>query len=160
MNNIQTFKTIPIGALVSRPEEEDSKYTKKIPDLPPNIKTLISSERTGAYVRGLVKHHDLPEEKAPQIAFSVLQVALGEKQLAQLSSLLSSNVQISSDLSQKIADEIEKDLFAPVMLELNNYLAQKKKDSKSTSPTEGMDNVVNLKDNPTPKKSFPLPPKK
>lgn len=159
MNNTIIDKTIPLKSMLLRPETEQQKLLEDSFELPKSVRLMIISPNTGSYVRGLTKHHQIPEGTTPKVAFAILQIALGIKQLSQLASMLSSEIQVSNEKAQKMAQEIEKDLFSPIMPELESYLAKKKKNSKPQSPTEGMDNVVNLKDNPQPNKPFPLPPK-
>lgn len=160
MNNFtEKVVKIPLDCLLCLPPTESDNYVTKATTLPKNTYNLFSSARIGSYIVGLTKHHDLPLEKTSVISFLTLQVALGERTLAQLPAALSAELQVANDTAQKIAKEIENDLFTPIMMELNNYLAKKKEASKPKSPTEGIGNVVNLKDKPKPNKPFPLPPK-
>lgn len=151
-------RSVPISSLLLLPTEKRMPYFDQLEIMPRNLRLLLFSPRTGAFIRGLTKVYNVPSEKAPTIALTVLKIAYGEKSLAQLASILSTELQLSNDKAQRIAQEIEKELFAPVMLELNQYLAQKKKAPTSPITTQpqasGARNVLDLKSQSRP----PLPP--
>lgn len=159
MGSLDTLKTFPIGSILTRPEEEDVHYLQKIRQLPQNLRKLISSPTTSAFIRGLTKTYDVPPDKNPLVAFVVLQIVCGERTLSQLANTLATELRLAHGQSQKMAIEIEKELFAPVMLELNKHLTQQKKQStvaENPLPSQagGARNVLDLKSQPRP----PLPP--
>lgn len=168
MTELELFKTYPIGSILIRPDSEDTHYLQQITALTPGLKSLIASPTTSAFIRGLTKTYDVPPDKNPWVAFVVLQIACGEKTLTQLPNLLSTELQLVNNKAQQMAQEIEKELFVPVMLELNQYLAQQKTPRRSassvgqaatgTAPSAtaagGAHNVLDLKSQPRP----PLPP--
>lgn len=163
--NISDYKTVPFGVISTlEPRQQQDVYLEKFFRVPKNTKKIITSTNTGSYIRGLVKTHKLQPEQAPQIAFAVLRVAVGEIALPKLATVLSSELKLANDKAQKIATEIEKDLFAPVALELNEYLA-KQKQSQGAGQTKraqdaGASNVLNLKNTPKPPRppQIPKPP--
>jgi hypothetical protein len=157
--NLLEYRSTPIGSLMDIPKDTSEKYFTFIFLTPSNIQSLLISARTGAFIRGLAKTYNIPIEKAPKIAFAVLQIALGEKTLAQLGSLLSTELPAPNDVAQKIANEIEKELFAPIALELNQYLAKKKQATLASRPMGGASNVLNLKNTPQPPPPPPIPKK-
>lgn len=153
------FKTIPAGSILMAPEANDNQGVDQLRSLPSSLQKMLASERTGAYIRGLTKTYDVPLEQAPQIAFMVLQIAVGEKPLGQLGGMLSSELKLANDKAQKMAQEIEKELFGPVMLEFNKYLQDKKamKPGVMDKMRVAPQNVLNLKEVPKPP-AAPLPP--
>lgn len=159
VDSLFSFKTIPAGSLLIGSETNDAPYTGQLNILPDSLKKMLISERTGAYIRGLTKTYDVALEQAPQIAFMVLQIAVGEKPLGQLGGMISSELKLANDKAQKMATEIEKELFGPVMLEFNKYL----QDTKAMKPgvmdkmRVAPQNVLNLKEVPKPP-AAPLPP--
>lgn len=159
MNQWLDFTSYPIGSLLERPAPERTSYMEKIGQLPSPLQDILYSWQTGAYLRGLTKTHNLPLEQATSLAFIVTQISLGEKTLAQLASMLSTQLRVANDKAQQIAKEIERDLFAPLMLELNNYLLQKKKTAASPpNVARGVQNVIDLKNQPRPPVPPPIPP--
>lgn len=152
------FETIPIGSILSVPASERLPYISKIVALPDSIYQMIASPKTGAVIRGMTRLNQLQLDQSPLISFAVLQVALGEYEISQLPSVLSTKLRIPNDKAQAIAREIEKELLAPIALELNQYLAQKKRTAQSImnkGPGNiGAQNVLNLKE----QRQQPKPP--
>lgn len=138
------LNSTPIGSLTARSLEERSQYASAVFRTPPHVQDLLFSMKTSSYLRGLVKSHRLPEEQAPHVAFAVLQICVGAKTFAQLPSLLSTELHVANDIAQRLATEIERDLFSPILLELNQFLAQKKSMGQHSSD-QGLSNVVDLK---------------
>jgi hypothetical protein len=176
---LSTYTSTPLGSLVSLTSEQRLPLLTKAAAAPPLIQDMLTAVHTGAFVRGLVKAYDLVPEHAQRIAFIILRVTVGEEVRAQIPSLLASELSLSTVVAQKIAIEIERDLFAPIALELNKYLSTRKKTpttdpatppsasaplaTNSSAATHGMRNVLDLKNKPAaPKPAFPprpsLPP--
>lgn len=153
------FDTVPACSVIQRPEQERLSYIESLQRVPIKLREFLGSPRTGAYIRGLTKTFDVPLEKAPTIAFAVLRVAVGEKPLGQLGGILSAELPLPNDKAQKIAQEIEKELFGPVMLEFNKYLAGRRASKpgvlqKIQVPPQ---NVLNLKTPSSPPSSPKFP---
>lgn len=146
-----SFETYPIGAGMAQPIERWDEICELVNLIPRSARNMISSPRTAAFIRGIAKTHNLQTEQGPSIAYAVLQVVLGEKTLAQLSSLLSSDLKIANDKAQAIASEIEKELFAPIMLEYNKFMQSRKAQPKQS--LGGAMNVLNLKTTSKPSTS-------
>lgn len=136
-------QSIPISSTLLLPEEQRNKYFSALENMPKVIRTILFQPSTGAYIRGLTKVYNLPLEKAPIIALVTLEAFLGFGQLTKLASMLSSKLGIANDLSQRISTDIEKELFAPVMLEYNTYISNLK--VRPAQSTGGAANVLNLK---------------
>ncbi len=132
----EDYKSIPIGSLLLRDRPEEQRYMQRLAQLPNGLIDVLMSPTTAAYLRGLLKINGIPLEQAPIVAFAVLQICFGEKTLAQLSSMLSTELRLPHDKAQAVASEIERELFSPVLLELNQYLAQKRQAAKSPFRTE------------------------
>lgn len=159
------FTTIPANSFLIIPEEARASYIQAIIPLHAKIRDVLYSTDTGAFVRGTAKTYTLAPEDAPKIAFAILEIAIGKKTFAQLPAVLSSELQLPMDKAQKMAGEIEKDLFGPVRNELNAFLQSQKSGVTSpnkippTKPMANMRNVLDLKEI-TPKPKQPqLPPK-
>ncbi|MBI3255999.1 MAG: hypothetical protein HYZ63_03440 [Candidatus Andersenbacteria bacterium] len=148
------FESQPNGSLLTISELDRLPYIEGIVAMPASVHKIISSSATGSYIRGLAKTFNLPPTAASQIALQVLAVATGLKRLADLAGLLSSVLKIANDKAQAIATDIEKELFAPVMLDFNKYLQTRK--TAAPQPTGGAMNVLNLKKPP----SLPTQPSK
>lgn len=133
-DSLSSYKTIPIGSLLTISEEQELFYLEAIKMLPQQLKTLVTSERTGAYIRGLAREVRLADEVAARIAFSVLRVVIGEIALAQLEVVLATELRLPTDTAQAMAKDIEKELFGPVMMELNQYLQAKQKPEQASTP--------------------------
>lgn len=128
------FAYLPAGSLVLLPDEQRVKHIQNLVDLPRNLRQLSTSMKIASYLKGMTRNFNLAPAQGEYIALIVFQVTTGEYTLAAMPTLLSSTLRIANDKAQKIAQEIERDIFAPVALELNQYLAQKK--SKAGSITE------------------------
>lgn len=174
------FQSTPLGSLQELPSEQRLPYLTLMENLPSHLKEIVSSGKTGAYLRGLAKSHQIQEQQIPILARIIFRTVVGDKTLAQLPALLSTELKIANDKAQKIAQEIERDLLAPVALELNQYLAQQKKkrgsmaDKLAEQPKPAMrgphtapsrfprkpaapPNILNLKDNKKPPAPPPIP---
>lgn len=136
-----------MGSLVTIPEEKRLHYIEAINASPKNVGDLLLSLNTGAYLRGLAKSFNVPEEKASVIAFAVVRVAVGELAFSQLAAALVTELSLPTDQAQSMAWEIEKDLFTPIKQELKEYWAKLKNPSI---------NPQNPPQNPSP----PVPPDK
>lgn len=156
MDRFEDFTSIPVGSLLDVPPERRRKYLSAIFALPTSLQDIVFQPRTGAFVRGFTKTYNVPVEKYSSIAFMILQTLIGESTVSRLSNLLSTQLQLPNDKAQAMAQEIEKELFVPVMLELNQYLAQQKAPAPpaATPSAGGARNVLDLKSQPRP----PLPP--
>ncbi len=156
----QLFIAKPLGSLLTRPPLEQDRLIEKSFTFPRSVKSLLTAERTGAYIIGLAKAYKLSISQAHSIAFMVLTVGLGEKKLAQLPSLLSTELRLPNDAAQKMAREIEEDLFGPVRKELEEYWRKNPPSSRQSGTLArqgsegGVRNVLNLKEQKRP----PVPP--
>jgi hypothetical protein len=161
MDWYEDYISIPIGSLLTREVNKDDHYMQELVELPRGIINIILSPKTGAYIRGLVKAHNLRPEMASIISYSTLQICYGEKEIAQLPSILSTELKIPNDTAQQLSQDIEKELFAPVAIELNQYVTKKRQlrqsiTSKSRGPV-GTQNVLDLKKQQQPPKPPPIP---
>lgn len=147
-NDLDLYKTIPIGSLLILSEEEAQGALEAARSLPSNLKSLVISEKSGAYVRGLVRADGLPPQAAVRLALMILRVVIGEVLLSQLSSVIASDLRVGQDTAQAMAKDIEKELFGPVIMELNQYLQIKRAAETPTEPSErtvGGPNVLDLR---------------
>lgn len=167
MNPNLTFLTYPIGAGMAQGEQRWAEISELVNNTPQTILDMVASPQTASYIRGVAKAHQLTAEQSYTIAYAVLRVALGEKRLAELSSILSSELAIANDKANQIAQELEHDLFAPIAIELNRHADQrrqevKKLENKATGNPRaaGATNVLDLKQQPQPPRppAIPRPP--
>lgn len=158
MINFDLYKCEPFGSILTRPIDEQATLLEMVFSLPTNTRMMVTSPKTSAYVRGLARAHQLSINQAWQMAFDILIVTLGIKSLAQLPSLLSTDLQLSNEKAQALAKEIEQDLFTPIILELNNYLSriksQRAQKAEQIARQAGARNVLNLKS----QTNIPQPP--
>lgn len=141
MNDV--FFSTPFGSLTSLDRSQRKQYLQPFNSMPSHVQEMLQDLKTGSFFRGLAKQFRLPLDQAEKLAFAVLRVAVGEIELAKLGVTLSAELKLPNDKAQAIAKEIEKELFAPVMLELNQFLEKQKK--QSTQQPMGVKNVVDLK---------------
>jgi len=159
----QLYKSKPLGAVLTRPSTEQDRLIERSFTLPRSVKNLFISERTGAYIIGLAKAYELSTDHAPVIAFIVLRVGFGDNILAQLPSLLSTELKLPNDKAQKMAREIEEDLFGPVRKELEEYWRKNPPSSRQSGTLArqgsegGVRNVLNLKEQKQPPMPPPMP---
>lgn len=166
----QLYKSKPLGSVLTRPLIEQDRLVERSFTLPRSVKNLFVSERTGAYIIGLAKAYELSTDHAPVIAFIVLRVGFGDKTLAHLPSLLSTELKLPNDKAQAMAREIEEDLFGPVRKELEEYWRKSKvgtppfaKATGGESARQGQAgdagarNVLNLKEQKQPPMPPPMP---
>lgn len=156
------FISIPFEALIKRPEAEEAQYIEQLSQLPKNVRAIVTSARTGSFLRGVLKTNDLLSlDNSVALSMIVIEICFGKKTLAQLPSMLSTDLRLANDKAQKMASEIERDLFAPIILEYNEFLANKRKQTGSTTASaqsSGAHNVLDLKNNSTPPAPPPIPP--
>lgn len=156
----QLYKSKPLGSVLTRPSVEQDRLIERSFTLPRPVRNLFVLERTGAYIIGLAKAYKLSTDHAPVIAFTVLRVGFGDKTLAQLPSLLSTELKLPNDKAQAMAREIEEDLFGPVRKELEEYWRRQKSgpSAPEASVSEaGARNVLNLKEQERPPQPPPMP---
>lgn len=166
MESNDVIKTIPIGSILLGPEEDDGITLRTTQEIPVKIKNLLSAMQTGAYIRGIAKEFQLPDETASRLAYTVLRIGIGKITLAAFASTLSTELKLPNDKAQKMAAEIQKDLFDPIMPELNAYLAKKKQEATGIMQhgrenvereAGGAKNVLDLRTVPQPPKPPQIP---
>ncbi len=153
------LSSVPIGSLITLPEGQRSHYISLVVELPDAVRSVIFSTETGAYLRGLAKNYQLAPERSSIIALAFVRVAVGELSIAKLASELSTKLPLPNDKANRIAREMEQDLFIPVQQELGEHWAKQRKEGPArqaeTKANEGgAKNVLNLKR----EKSGPPPP--
>lgn len=143
------YNSVPVGSLVTLPAARRRYYIDRVLSLPRTVRDMLFSPRTGAFTRGLAKGYGLPEKKSSRLALATLRIAVGEKTLAQLPSVLSTELRLANDQAQKMAQEIEEGLFKPVVNELNVYLEKKRgvgdRPITQSGGVRGVRNVLDLK---------------
>ncbi|MDP3997214.1 MAG: hypothetical protein Q8P73_01805 [bacterium] len=156
------YMSIPIESLLSRDVVEEKKYINALNSVSGPLRSIIFSARTGAYLRGVGKTYSVSPALISSLSFIVLKICFGEITLSRLSVVLSSELKLSMDKAQKMALEIERDLFAPVMMELRtvntaksvNTVNSAPANNKTVSGSMGLRNVLDLKKQQSP----PRPP--
>lgn len=152
-----TLKTIPVGAVLTLPEEQRLPTLEKLNNSPASIRNLASAERTGAYVRGLARTYNLSLEQSWNIALTLLYLCLGEIPRQELVPHLSQQAGIPTDTAQKIVQDIDRELLTSVNLDLNRLLAQKQGNTPSPQPSP-TPTRSDLTPKPTPSPTKPSPP--
>jgi hypothetical protein len=171
---------IPMWSSLREPEEETERFLREWRNVPANLKTILSSPTTAAYLTGVAKTFKVPVEQVPEIAYLVLQIGLAREQLENLNSRLARLLSLAPDTAHTMAKELEESLFMPVMLELVSQQHQKPPQvSRAPSPPERnvaqplpqqlpttppprqpmvlSKNVIDLKNQPP--RSTPVPPR-
>lgn len=170
------FIFYPIGAALAQTAERWETLSRIMETMPRSIRDMLISPQTASFIRGMIKTHNLPHEAGYHLAYLVSRVAVGEVSLAQLQSVMATELKLPLEQAAPIAREIEKELFVPIMLEFNQYLAARKSGApprtssavtpapplRPAAPTapppttgSGARNVLDLKSQPRP----PVPPR-
>lgn len=143
------FNSTPTGrGLLSVPADQRRTYILAIQNMPQTLFKTINSNTSAAFLQGIAKQFKMTSNQTLRLALAVLRIAVGEVSLAKFGAALSSELQLPNDKAQAIAKEIEKELFAPVMLELNQFLEERKKENENSggkAKQAGATNVVDLK---------------
>lgn len=161
---ISAYKSTPIGSLHRISDEERLPYIETILETPENVQRIIFSANTGAFFRGICKQFQLAPEIAEEIAFLFTLICIGKIEFHQFAVQLSSRLRISLNQANQISQEIEKEIIAPVSLELNQYLSKRKQQkntlvkTQSTTTLGAPSNLLNLKDNRKPPRPPSIPP--
>lgn len=121
MNPNLRFLDYPISAGMTHGARRWDRICDLLEEMPKSIRDMLASAHSASFIRGLYKLYKLPPEQGQTIAYAVLQVALGEKTLAQLSGRLAAKLPLPEDSAQKMAAEIEQDLMRPVRKDLERY---------------------------------------
>src|SRR3989344_6061400 len=130
---MDSFHILPIGSIYSREEKASIGYLDIVQNLPLSLRGMTASTETASYIKGLSRTYDIPEEKQPSIAFAILELSIGKKTFDQIPAVFSTELGLSPDKAQKMASEIEKDIFGPVKRELDEFL-QGQKGTRTTVP--------------------------
>jgi len=159
MVNIERYVATPLGSTILLDQAASSHCVDQYTQLPSNLRAFASSPKTGSYIMGLIKNFNLPAGTETKIALSLFRILTGDNTFAQLSTVLSSSLKISTSKAETIVAEIEKELIAPIAHDLNSYLSAKKRikasiTSKMSTDHASSNNVINLKDQTRP----PIPP--
>lgn len=154
------FNSVPVNSVLIVPEEHRGLYVHEAFQTEQVVRDMLISAHTGAYLRGVAKSYQLPSTAAPVLAFAVLRIAIGEIELAKLGSLISGDLQLANDQAQKIAQELERDLFAPISRALNTQVAKQAQQQATTSKDQaqlaGARNILNLKEQRQPPQPPPI----
>jgi hypothetical protein len=138
-----------LGAMAVLDDVRRAQLREKFSKTTGGVRKLVLSQESIPFLRGLARTHNVPDDKVPKLALGVLYVALGEWPLSNLAAGLSSTMGIPNDVAQKVAAEIEKELFAPIMLEFNKFLEkQRQPKAEEKAKQAGATNVIDLKNKP------------
>ena len=154
-----TLNDVPIGSLVELSDQEREGYLGLVFTVPSGAREVLFSDKTSAFVRGLVKNYNIQEAGRQAISLAILKVVIGKISFVQLPSVLSTEAKLPNDQAQKIAKEIEADLLKPVRAELDEFWAKRNEDkpimeAEKRAAEGGARNVLNLKKEQKP----PAPP--
>src|SRR3989338_8019270 len=125
------FSNTFIESLVNLQESDRLRYLALIFTMPEKIRSILFTAETASYIRGFLKAHDIPLNYTETLSISIICILTGEKTMAQLPAILSTELKLQNDKAQKMAAEIEKDVFGPVKAELDEFLRKQKARSGS-----------------------------
>ena len=166
----EQLNRIPLRVLHTSFASKEEVYLRRFSALPENLRELLTSPRTGAFLFGLMREKNVPISRFDRVMLSVIKVVFGDVGFSDLPFDLE-KAGITKDIGSNMSLEIEKDLFAPVVMELGKVQKQAErpagKSENTTSPSpslsrrgdqrpehSGMSNVLDLKE----KKYPPAPP--
>lgn len=155
----EIYTAIPTSSVIQLSREDVDYYIKEMNCLPDAIFRVMNSPNTGAFLHGLAgKAGNNEPQQAAILGFTVLQVSIGEVPLAQLAGAISTNLKLPNDKAQKLANEIEKEIFLPISGELQEYVAKQRQSKTSirdkldqgqpSSQTDRPQNLIDLKKDP------------
>ena len=143
--NIELFKSIPANSITGLPENIRLIYLENTLSLPEKVQDMLFSDSTGAYIQGLAKSNQISSENAFKIGLAILEIAIQERDISELSTKLSKELEISQDSALKMASEIDQDLFAPIQSDLDAFWAQQSSPAPaatvSAQPTRQTDSL-------------------
>lgn len=153
------YTSVPIGSFIDQPAETRIYYWQKIFMLPETARKMLVNVNTGAGIRGICRNYGFPLTQSQQIALVIVRLAIGEMKFSQLAGFLSASMSLPNDKAQRMAREIEQDLFGPIRQELEAHRAKEKKEKPAAqaqvkAEESGANNVLNLKKESQP----PVPP--
>lgn len=147
--DLQRYIARPFGSLILQPEETHDETINNWAKLPEKMRSVTSSARTAAFLIGLSKNYGIETNKLGIVSWAVFLVSLGDLKLSQLAATLSSEVPMPNDKAQAMAVEIERELFAPLALELaevrKNRSVADAEGRAGQAQAAGAQNVVNLR---------------
>jgi hypothetical protein len=147
MDTIDRYSATPLGSLSTRTLEEENQFLDNLNKLPTRLRDMLSSFKTGSYLSGLIKTNKLPEKLTAQLAYHVLRTGYGMQGFSGIEDGLK-KLGVPEDKAKVITTDIERNLFAPISMEYNQYLRERKtvpKKAGPAKPTDGMSNVLDLK---------------
>lgn len=175
------FSNVLMESLLGCSDAERLRYLQSIFGAPTKIKSIFFAPETTSYVVGFLKSHDISLDYINILSLSIVRILAGDKSFVQLPGMLATELKLPNDKAQKMAAEIEKDLFGPVRQELDEFIRKQKVKGGSmvnkssgaspiskphpTSPFDrssglrGARNLLNLKELNAPKRPGQLPPK-
>lgn len=126
MAEFDTFFSIPSGSMARiEDREERQRYLDAFNALPKELMAVVNDAKIGAWLRGVATANNLPVEQSADIARVVLEVVCGMIRPDEMAKALSERLKVDRALGARISGEIEKELLAPVALELNQFLQGK-----------------------------------
>ena len=139
--DIESFKSIPANSITGLPEETRLNYLETALSLPTKAQDMLFSDSTGAYVQGLVKSNHIAPEHAFKIGLAILEVAIHKKEISDLSTTFSKELEMSPEAAMLIASEIDQDLFAPIQGELDAFWTQQAPGSSAVPAQRKLDSL-------------------
>ncbi len=139
--DIELFKLIPANSITGLPEGTRLNYLESALSLPVKAQDMLFSDSTGAYVQGLAKSNHIAPEHAFKIGLAILEIAIHKKEISELSTTLSKELDVSLDNAVEMASEIDQDLFAPIQGELDAFWAQQESASPTTAAPKKLDSL-------------------
>lgn len=145
---------VPALTLIDQETSTRSSAVQQLFQLPDTVFGMVTSLKTGAYLKRVAKDHELNEQQLQALSKSVLDIALGNLAPTQHAPTIAKELKVSTDMAHKLSSTLEKDLFAPIALDLNKPRRQQSTPT-SDNPPPKPPNVLNLKDQQSP----PAPPR-
>lgn len=152
------FSSIPINSVILAPEGARVARLEKALGTSDKVQNILFSQEIGVYIQSLARDYGLQPNQAVTISYLVLRVAIGELELAQLPSALSSETKLPTPQASKLASDIENEILAPIKGELRQQRQGANTDLSSKAEKEGAKNIVNLKSPNQPKPPSPTAP--
>jgi hypothetical protein len=105
------------------------KYREKYRNSTTAIKEFMSSDSYMNTIKRVVRKYDIPKEKIRDFSYEIALIVVGVNAKENLSKNLENQVNVPSEVAQKIASEIDKSIFSQVKESLE----------KIQHPKEGVD---------------------
>jgi hypothetical protein len=104
-------------------DDLNAKLAERFKALPKVVRDAITSADVQKHLRELANTHKLHLDQWQVLENEVMLTLLGFQETSELADNLKSDLDISADVAQELADDVSRVVFAPIRAELEHLLA-------------------------------------